>query len=191
MCMVIFRPLSEIPPAPAPFLRHHQRRVQYVHARRATAAKCHLRGVQPLLVRSACGAISPTISPHWRPPALLLRQTPATSQDCHRCKSRSASRQRQRDAVVSTAVFQRADGNHPLQIPTVYAAGRCCRNPSLVDAPSSGIRDLMVRSAAMEAARKEGEPRVIHMEVGQPDHATPLHILQVRCVQPPCLHPAL
>jgi aspartate aminotransferase len=51
-------------------------------------------------------------------------------------------------------------------------------NPSLVDAPASGIRDLMVRSAAMEAARKEGEPRVIHMEVGQPDHATPQHILQ-------------
>eukprot|EP01043_Picozoa_sp_COSAG02_P032819 COSAG02_NODE_2210_length_9492_cov_22.862877_4_plen_76_part_00 len=37
----------------------------------------------------------------------------------------------------------------------------------------------MVRSAAMEAAWKEGDPRVIHMEVGQPDHATPLHILQV------------
>jgi hypothetical protein len=94
-------------------------------------------------------------------------------------------------SVLGRGPFQRADGNHPLQILTEYAAGRCCRNPSLVDAPSSGIRDLMVRSAAMEAARKEGEPRVIHMEVGQPDHATPLHILQVRCVQPPCLHPAL
>lgn len=48
----------------------------------------------------------------------------------------------------------------------------------LVDAPASGIRDLMVRSAAMEAAWKPGDPRVIHMEVGQPDHATPQHILQ-------------
>ena len=49
---------------------------------------------------------------------------------------------------------------------------------TLVEAPASGIRDLMVKSAALEAARKPDDPRVIHLEVGQPDHPTPPHILQ-------------
>lgn len=47
----------------------------------------------------------------------------------------------------------------------------------LVDAPQSGIRLLMAESAELEQT-EQPFGRVIHLEVGQPDFRTPLHILE-------------
>jgi aspartate/methionine/tyrosine aminotransferase len=57
------------------------------------------------------------------------------------------------------------------------AAPALALRQELVDAPQSGIRLLMAKSADLEK-RPQPFGKVIHLEVGQPDFRTPSHILQ-------------